>query len=75
MGKGDCGGSRAFSGETSGDLEVSFWRECMFRGEGRRMEAVKMARVWCREILPLLVLVVVRVHGGSVVSTSISYCI
>jgi len=75
MAKGDCGGSRAFSGETSGDLEVSFWREWMFGGESRRMEGVKMARVWCREILPLLVVVVVRVHGGSVVPTSISYCI
>lgn len=59
MAKGDCGGSRAFSGETDGDLEVSVWRRCMFGRESRNVKAVKRARVWGREILPLLVLVVV----------------
>jgi len=59
MAKGDCGGSRAFSGETGGDLEVSVWRRCMFGRESRNVKAVKRARVWGREILPLLVLVVV----------------
>lgn len=75
MAEGDCGGGGTFSGERGGDLEAGVGRRCVFGGEGRWVEAVEGAGVGGREIVPLWVLVVVRVHGGPLVATSISYCI